>query len=367
MRSLALFLSVAALAAVQAAPKPEPDVLILSDGEKLIGHLVLSNGSSVRFASDILGEVTVDWAKVKELHSAQPFAVVTKDVKLGKKPDTSGVSEGPVNVADQKIVVSAPGGAKTIALADATHVLDVPTFEKASNGDPGFLHGWGGTVTAGASLVQATQSSRTFTESVSLVRGIPGEDWLPRRNRMTADFSSAYGLQSQPGSAHIKTSIYHGDFERDEYFSASAFGFGQAQFDHNYSQGLNLQQTYLGGIGWSALRRSNETLDLKGGVSYIRQQFSGATASNNLASSVFDERFTRKLGKGATFSQELSVSPSWSNTKAISALGNATLAVPVYKRFTFSTGVIENYLNNPPPGFRKNSFQFVTGLTYVLR
>ena len=29
----------------------------------------------------------------------------------------------------------------------------------------------------------------------------------------------------------------------------SLFAFGEATFDHNYSQGLSLQQTYNGGIG----------------------------------------------------------------------------------------------------------------------
>ena len=43
----------------------------------------------------------------------------------------------------------------------------------------------------------------------------------------------------------MKTSIYHADAERDEYFSPAVFAFGQAQYDHNFSQGLDLQQTYV--------------------------------------------------------------------------------------------------------------------------
>src|SRR5580700_2396007 len=114
-------------------------------------------------------------------------------------------------------------GTKTVPVADAAHVLDVPAFEQAFVQNPNFFRDWNGTVTAGASLVQATQRSRTFTESISLVRALPAEDWLPRRNRTAFDFSSSYGLQSQPGSPSIKTSIYHLDAERDEYFSASVF------------------------------------------------------------------------------------------------------------------------------------------------
>jgi putative salt-induced outer membrane protein YdiY len=231
---------------------------------------------------------------------------------------------------------------------------------------PGFFQSWHGTITAGASFVEATQNSRTFTDAISVVRTVPGEDWLARRNRTSADFSSSYGLVSQPGSTTLKTSIYHADAERDEYFSPKAFAFGQALFDHNYSQGLDLQQTYVGGVGWSIVGKPTETLDLKAGVSYERQQFAGTTVPMSLAGSVFDEKFLRRFGKGATFTQELTVSPSWTNSRALSALGNSTVSLPVYKRFTFTVGATDNYLNDPPAGFKKNSVQFTTGLSYVL-
>ena len=43
----------------QAGASPEPDVLIFTNGEKLIGHLKRSNGATVTFKSDMAGEVKV--------------------------------------------------------------------------------------------------------------------------------------------------------------------------------------------------------------------------------------------------------------------------------------------------------------------
>ena len=40
--------------------------------------------------------------------------------------------------------------------------------------------------------------------------------------------------------------------------------------------------------------------------------------------------------------------------------------MPVYKRLSFTVGTIDTFLNDPPPGFKKNSFQFTTGVTYAL-
>jgi hypothetical protein len=370
MKMLASFLLAATLAAAtlaaQTPPKPEPDTIILTDGEKLIGHLVRSTGSTVRFKSDVLGELNIDWSKIKELHAGGDYAVIPKNVQLKPKAGVPDVPEGSVAETDQKIAVTAPSGVKTVAVADTSVVIERPAFEKAMKGTPGFFHAWRGTVTAGASFVEATQNSRTFTDSIAIVRTLPGEDWLARRNRTSADFSSSYGLVSEPGSPTLKTSIFHADAERDEYFSAKAFAFGQALFDHNFSQGLDLQQSYVGGVGWSVIGTPKRTLDLKVGVSYVRQQFSGTTTPMSLAGSVFDEKFLRKFGKGATFTQEFTVNPSWTNSRALSTLGTAAVSLPMFKRFNFTVGATDNFLNDPPPGFKKNSVQFTTGLTYVL-
>src|SRR5689334_24218451 len=74
-----------------AATKAEPDVLILQDGEKLIGHLQSATSSSVVFKSDLAGAITLDWSKVKELHTSEKFAAVPKNVKLRGREDQAKV------------------------------------------------------------------------------------------------------------------------------------------------------------------------------------------------------------------------------------------------------------------------------------
>src|SRR5208283_875268 len=122
-------------------------------------------------------------------------------------------------------------------------VIDQPAFETAINRNPGLLRDWKGTVTLGAALVAATQNSRTYNAAIGLVRAEPGENWLDPRDRTSLNFSTSYGEVTQPSSPTLKTSNFHGDAERDEYFSRHLFAFAQAAFDHNFSQGLDLQQT----------------------------------------------------------------------------------------------------------------------------
>ena len=348
--------------------KPQPDVLILVDDERLAGHFVGSNGTSVTFKSDVLGDVTVDWSKIKELHTQGQYAILPKNAQLREHQDTSAIPQGNLEVAGQKITITRPETAPTsVAVTDAAKVIDEPTFQKEVNPPPvPFTEAWTGTITAGASVVQATQESHTFTGTVNLVRAIPVDTDFPPRNRTSLNFSGSEGHVTQPGTAAIKTEIAHLDVERDQYFSPRAYGFAEAEFDHNYSQGLTLQQNYGGGIGWTVIRNPNETLDLKASMQYLRQQFQSGP-DQDLIGSTFAETFTRKFAKGITFTEGFNVTPAWNNLDALLASANANLTMPVYKRFSFTLSATDSYLHNPPVGFKKNSFTATTGLSYSLK
>jgi len=202
---------------------------------------------------------------------------------------------------------------------------------------------------------------------VSLVRAAPSETWLSPRDRTILDFTDSYGKVTQPGTPEVRTSIFHADAERDQYFTSRVYALANAAFDHNFSQGLDLQQLYGGGIGVSAIHKSSETLDFKGSIDYEKQQFQISSQDKNLVDSVFAELYTQKFAHGIALNEQLSVSPSWNITRAYSAYGSVGIALPVYKRFSFSMNVIDSFLNDPPPGFKKNSVQFTTGLIYTLR
>ena len=348
-------------------PKPGTDVLLFADGERLTGHFVKSTGSSLTFKSDALGEITVDWSKVKELQSSAKVAVIPKSVRLRKPVDASSIPQGTLSMQDQQVYLTAapPEQSKSIPVADAGLIIDQTGFQNALMHQPGFFSAWKGTATVGAAVVNATQDSESFTGAVSLVRAIPTESWLEPSNRTSLNLNAAFGEVTQPLTPSIKTAIFHGDLERDEYFSPRLYAFGQGAFDHNFSQGLDLQQTYSGGIGLTVVQRANETLDVKASVSFIRQQFSGGP-SESLIGSVFGEGFNRKLKHGLVLDQHLIFVPAWNDTSAFSAAFNALLTMPVYKHLNGSAGFIDSYLNNPPPAFRKNSMQLTIGVTYVL-
>jgi len=369
---LSAFCLLASLSLTAQTP-PEPDVLIFTDGEKLIGHLVSSTGNSVTFKSDMAGEVTVDWAKVKELHSSGKFAIAEKGVVFGRHDDLTKVPQGTVAVTDQKIQVTpVNGGApQTIPVANAENVIPQDSFLRAFE-RPRFTQYWKGSASFGAAIVAATQNSRSIASAVSLVRTVPNESWISPRYRTIVNFNSAYGelTETNPRST-IKTSILHADVEQDEYLSHRVFAFGAAAWDHSFSQGLDLQQTYGGGLGWTVFKTPVHSLDLKGQIAYVSQRFTPSDEfpdgeTKHLIGSVFTETYDRLFRRGMTFHEQLSITPVFNDLSAYSAIGTVNLSMPVYKRLAVTIGAVDSYFNTPPPNFKRNSFQFLTSITYTI-
>lgn len=348
-------------------PKAESDVLIFTDGEKLIGHLVRSTGDKVTFKSNMAGEVTVEWKQIQDLHSSEKYAVIQKGVQLHAHESDGRIPRGTIAVSGRNIEVRPGEGhpPQTVAVNDAAYVLDEAAFEKVTH-RRGIFEAWNGAITGGLSLVEATQKSNTFSGSIGLIRAIPTEDWLDPRSRTIVNFSTSYGKLTQPNTPTVKTSIYHVDAERDEYLTGRVFGFGQLAYDHNFSQGLDLQQTYGGGIGWTAIKRSNQTFDLRASMSYVNQRFQESAKNQNLVGSTFAETYHRTLPHGILLNEQVSVTPAWNNAEAYSAVGGAGLTMPLFRRLSLALSALDTFLNDPPEGFRKNSFQFTTGITYTL-
>src|SRR5271155_1503942 len=378
LAALGLVFAVPMYAQAPAAPAPGTDVIVFTNGDQLTGKLVREVSGSVIFHSDVAGDITVTWDKIKSIHTGQQFAVIQQGQHVTRKTAHADIVQGGDRVEDdqEKVTQSTSSTTKDIPVKDAQYVIDKDTYTKELRGNPNFFHGWAGSVTAGATLVEATQNSRNFTGGVALVRAIPSVTWLDPRDRTLVDFTGAYGSVTQPGTAGTKTNILHGDAEHDWYFSPRLYFLVDAAFDHNYSQGLSLQQSYGGGIGYTVIKEPKQQLDVKFDVHYERQQYfvtpnvipiPPLTPSKNLIGMDFGDTYMLKLPHGLVFNQGAVITPAFNITNAWSAEATAGLLFPVYKNFGFTIGTLDDFLNDPASGSKKNSFQFTAGVTYSLK
>jgi hypothetical protein len=350
-----------------------PDVIVFANGDQLTGKFLRSVEGKVVFHSDLAGDVTVSWDKVKEIRSESKFVVLRRGFQMKRNALPAHLPVGSLTVENSEIQLTASDGvrAQPMPLSNVDYVIDQPTFDRALGHEAGFFSDWTGNVTGGATIVNATQNTFTFNGSLALVRVAPPVAWLDPRNRTLAGFQGSYGKITEPGTPSVKTAIYHAYAERDAYFSPRFYGLGQVAFDHNFSQSLDLQQIYGAGIGWTIMKQPKQTLDLKGTMQYERQSFIDAppSANDNLIGSTFATDYMRKLSKSMVFDQQIDYIPAWNDTHAYSAGETDSLILPVYKRLSMSFGTVDTYLNNPPasvPPIKRNSFQFTFGAAYTL-
>jgi hypothetical protein len=369
--------SLAHAQATPPAPKPPPDVIIFTNGDQLTGTLERGTGNSVVFKSDMAGEITVSLDKVKELRSSSSFAVLRKDVPITSVSAERAVTPGAVTYADGKLNIAHPTAApEVVPEAQIAYIIDQSTYTKEISSKSGFFAGWNGALNGGATIVRATDYGETFTAGIALVRAMPTVTFLPPRDRTSFDLQETYGKltspvipQTSPATppAVTVTSIFHAGAERDESFSPRFFALVQTAFEHNYSQGLNLQQIYGGGIGYTAIKSAKQELDVKATIQYEKQAFQTKASNDNLVGSTISETYHRTLPRKFVLSEFGNIIPSFNIPNDYSANASATLALPVYERLSLSVTATDNYLNNPSAGYNKNSFQFILGATYTLK
>jgi hypothetical protein len=381
---------------VKPEAKKEPEVkeeLTLKNDDKLTGQLLNSTGTEIKFKTDLAGEVTVKWENVKELKSKRDFAVIPKDLEDAR--DSAKVPQGAINIGEKGIVVSPistpkpeisaappepeakPGAprevatAKEIPTSKIASVVDDATYQKEINKKIGFRSGWDGHITTGTSMIFSTQNTSLYQVDTALKRSIPTVTWLDPKLRTTIDFTLSAGKTTQPGTETTITNIFHVGGERDEYFSPRGYYLQVLSEDHNYAQGLVIQQKYGGGIGATLFKKKDAELDITADLHYENQQFQANPSVDvealelHLIASTLTEEYTRKWGK-LQFDEKILADIAWNNASAFSASGHSSLRLPIYKKLSFSVSTIDNFLNNPQIGYKKNSFQFITGFALSL-
>lgn len=363
--------------------EPAPDVVIFRNGDRLTGEMLHSDGTSVWFHSAMMGPIQVKWSQIRELRTRTRMVVLRKSVRIRGGKVAESVPQGTLSVQNDEITVHSASGAALppIPVKAVEYIVDEDTLRKQIAGHPGILAGWDGSLTAGATVVQATQDQYTFNGAVSLARVAPTVTWLNTNNRTLIGFTGSFGKIIQPAymsggvytpPSSSKESIYHADAERDVYFSPSFYVLGQTVFDHNFAQALDLQAIYGAGIGWTAIKRPKEELDLTTTLQYESQSFLNASAGvdQNLIGSTLNATWGAKLPLNILLKQQVSWIPAYNNTHAYSAGETDSLTLPFFKRLAFTVGSIDSYLNDPPPASpptKQNSFQFTTGITYAIK
>ncbi|MHB1838613.1 MAG: DUF481 domain-containing protein [Acidobacteriaceae bacterium] len=363
--------------APQASAKAKPDVLVFLNGDRITGNLVKADGVNIYFVTDEAGQVTVPWTKIKSFDTSKRFAVLTKKEKAQRKHTNPSIPVGSLhlNGKTKTLTIADNNASQNVLVSDISYVIDDATYQKNVGQEQGLFHGITGAVTAGYSQVNSTYNSTTLTSGVNLTRIVPAVLWMEAARRTLLNFSNTYSTFTQSPNPTAVTNILHGSLEEDEYLKPRFYLLEQAIYDRNSVEGLALQQVYGGGLGYTVVKNAMQELDLSATVNYTKQQFDQPVALNpnqtpsatqNLIGATFADNYTYKLPHHIVLTEVSNVTPEFNYFQAYTANATVGATMPIIKNFGLSIQAIDNYLNDPPPGFKGNSTQYTTGLTYSI-
>ena len=365
----------------QEAARPRPDTITLVNGDKISGQIIGTTNRGIIFRGDTVGEITVEWSNIRDVHSENGFSGIGGPGGAG--PATTPSTPSPTAGVPSPTV--APVAPPPASPPPAPAPVREPSSPAAQHSWPGFriFSGWQVNAAAGISYLGATTSYVNFTPTINLERIYrKGTEAWPIRGRTFINFLINFSKETQHGDvayfdpirrvliipgAFMKTFTMHGEFAEDYFLFPRLFVQGGAIFDHNYAQSLDLLQSYGGGLGYVVYRSDRSEFDLRAGVGWAKQEYDGYPNFNtSVIGSRFYESFEHTFAHGISLSEQGGIRPAWTDPKYLFGGGQLSFNMPVYHHLNLNVSSFDFWSRTPPPMLKKNVFQVAVGVSYAL-
>jgi hypothetical protein len=383
-----------------------PDAITFQNGDRISGQIIGTTSTGLIFRSTNVGQITVEWSNIRDVHSENGFSWVTGIPRTNApgaigpgsppapvtaaapKPPAPPPASAPAPSQPPQIARAEPAPAPAAVAPAGPAPVAVPPTPAPDNDQrhlfPGFrlFRGWQGVAAAGISYVSASTSVSSFTPSVSIERDYrKGSDAWPLRGRTYMNFLVNYAKETQSGDvayfdpvkrtiiipgSFMKTYTMHADFDEDYFLFPRLFVQGGAIFDHSYAQSLDLLQSYGGGLGYVVFHTDKTEVDVRAGIGYAKQQYDGFPKfDTSVIGSRFYETFQHTFANGMSFSEQGGIRPAWTASKYLFGGGQLSFNMPIYHRLNLNVSSFDFYSRTPPPMLKKNVFQIAVGVGYT--
>jgi putative salt-induced outer membrane protein YdiY len=323
------------------------DQLVLKNGDRLSGSIAKYDGKSVVIKTDFEGDVTVKWDAVDSVTSTQDLHVGLKDGKTVVGPVST--TDGKIEVATKTSgTVETPKEAITAMRSDA----EQKSFELSQH--PGLLQGWNG----GANLGFAATRGNSETKNLA-VAFLAARTGL--RDKLALYVNSIYASNDAAGAVPSTTAnTVQGGIRYDHDLTPRVFGFGNADFQTDALQSLDLRSVFGGGLGVHIIKSDATTLDLLGGANYTHEKYSLFT--RNFSAAQIGEEFMHKVHASTVISQKLYFFPDLTDTGEYRATFDFGTVTKISKWLGWQNTFSDVYVTNPPAGKKQNDIVLSTGL-----
>jgi putative salt-induced outer membrane protein YdiY len=222
---------------------------------------------------------------------------------------------------------------------------------------------WKGNASLGYGLQYGNQQTRTFTTTINAVRERPETPSFTPHWRTNFHLTTLLSSSTQ-NNVFIDSRNLSTDVRPQYLFRAADFIFGLVQFDHISTQGLYLRQIYGGGYGHDLIKNSRGTFSVLGGLTYVHEKFFNGDWDDS-ADALIAEKLGYQFSERVRLDHDFNFYPNLAHTGEYRFETATTLSAKLAGKFSINAGVIDLYLSNPPPGNKKNTVTFTTGIGYI--
>ncbi len=196
-----------------------------------------------------------------------------------------------------------------------------------------------GNVQDPASLERAADGCEAIVHGINY----PYPQWIPHMERAAVNVIDTAGLR------------------QDFLFTPNNFVFALGQLDHIQTQGLNLRQTYGGGLGHDLIRNPRVALNFLGGVTFVRENFQTDVKRTN-AEALLGEKLSLDFTQRVNFEHYMNFYPNLTDRGEYRLDTTSALNTRLSSLFSFNTRLTNRLLSNPLPGGQKYELVLTTGL-----
>jgi putative salt-induced outer membrane protein YdiY len=341
-----LSLSITAiLAVIPLQAREKSDVIVMKNGDKITCEVKGLSSNTLYISVDyILNTLSVDWTKVDHIDSKQLFLVKTQDgtVYTGTLTTPEAPARRPLEIE----VLETPK--KTIIL-ERSHVSSVNQTSRS------FSQRWNGQLGSGFAYTKGNQSSQyNLNSSIGYVI----ERWSAGAN-YTSNLSSSTGTKASTRN-QLALQVQRLLRWNNWYYT------GLVSFLQSSVQGIQLQDTFGGGIGRNVVNSGSALFTVYGGFAWqdinyhqaVLQAPTQHVTVGLLGTQLKLFRFDR-----TTLAISANLFPAISDPGRVQFNLNTSYYVKLWGQLNWNFTFYGNWDNRPPPGFAHSDYGTSSGLS----
>jgi putative salt-induced outer membrane protein YdiY len=337
------------------------DQITLKNGDRLTGDIVRLDDKTLLLKSEFVGEVTIQWAAVDAIVSAQTLHVGLKDGQTVVGTLAAKDGNFQVQTKDTGTVMTAKDSIVVMRSDKEQTAYDAALYRLQH---PHLLDFWGGYFDAGLSTTRGNSDTLSFVLGAKAIRDAQNDKITVYMNSIYAKNTVAATLTTPAASVTTAHAI-NGGIRADLNVNPKLFAFGFTDFEFDQFQMLDLRNVLGGGAGFHAIKTKRTVFDLSGGGAYDQAFYSTGTTIKS-GELVLGEQLSYQISGRSSFSEQLQFFPNLSHTGQYRGVFDSNITTKLSSWLNWQVSFQDRYVSDPIPGIKNNDLLLSTGirLTY---